>query len=92
MANFNRPFGSDKQAKTPPSAANSTAVAPSGTNKDLWEQAEHAWLNQSGGSGVSDPKARQEAIRVYYDQMIANDKQIKEWGGGSGILGDIGEK
>ena len=75
---------------TDPSA--SGVSAPSGADKDLWAEAEKAVVNMSGGFAGVGPEGRKQQIQKQYDQMIANDKQTKEWAAGSGILGDVGEK
>lgn len=56
-------------------------------NKDLWAEAEHAALNQTGGFSGSSKDARKALTQEKYDQMVANDKKLKE--GFSGILGDV---
>lgn len=115
MANFKRPFGSNKVVRTeddndtpqqkkferatgkdsdsavgdvPHKApqTNERNTAPSGVNKDLWAQAESHLGTMSG----TTPEGRKVQIQAEYDKMVASDKQSKEWAGGSGILGDIG--
>jgi hypothetical protein len=92
MANT-RPFGSSQDNSKNTSgkgdiARDSGRVArdeqvdsPKKVNQELWEQAEIAWRNQSGGHGVSSESAKREQIKKFYDQMIDNDKKAKAWEG-----------
>lgn len=124
MANFNRPFGSNKvrrtddndtpqqkkfeaatgkdadaavgdvdrkevPKRTDPSV--SGVQAPSGTNKEVWAEAEASALGLNGGFAGASPEGRKIQIQEQYDKMVEEDKKTKEWAGGSGILGDIGE-
>lgn len=88
------PFGSDREDKSStPSKSDETARdsasvapdekvdAPSKVDKGVWEQAEAAWRNQSGGGhGVSE-EGKKDQIQKFYDQMVENDKQTKAWEG-----------
>lgn len=94
-AKTGRPVGSGVGDSTPSagltgqgSSGNRRTPAPSGTNKDLWAEAERQWQNQGGGAGV-DPTQSQVAIQERYDQMIDNDKATKKWAGKDGVLGDV---
>lgn len=72
------------------STSQTTGTAPSGVNKEVWEQAR---LQVSDTFGGLDEKAQTDAIQARYDSMIASDKQVKDWAGGDKeILGDIGQK
>lgn len=64
---------------------------PKGVNKEVWEQARHNAESMGGLHGVDDEQ-RDRLIRIQYDKIAANDKQVHEWAGGSGILGDDGSK
>lgn len=65
--------------------------APKGADKDLWAQAENSAIGLNGGFGGVGREGRERQIQEQYDKMVESDKQTKEWAGGSGILGDIGE-
>lgn len=63
--------------------------APSGANKEVWEQAEAQVVSTFGGL---DDKAKQDAVQARYDSMVASDKQVKDWAGGDKeILGEVGQ-
>lgn len=79
----------NKKATTAPSR--SGVSAPSGTDKDVWAEAEASALGLNGGFAGVGPEGRKNQIQEQYDKMVESDKQTKEWAAGSGILGDIGE-
>ena len=79
-----------KPVATSPSV--SGVPAPSGTDKDVWAEAEASALGLNGGFAGVSPEGRKQQIQEQYDKMVESDKQTKEWAAGSGILGDIGEK
>lgn len=81
----------NKKVEPTTDPSRSGVEAPSGVDKDLWAEAEASALGLNGGfSGVS-PEGRKAQIQEQYDKMVESDKQTKQWAGGSGILGDIGE-
>lgn len=79
----------DVPTKNPTSPREAGVNAPSGTNKELWAEAERAALNLSGGFAGVGPEGRKQQIQKQYDAMVESDKQTKAWAGDGGILGDI---
>lgn len=81
----------DRKEAVKTSPAVSGVKSPSGVDEKLWAEAEASALGVSGGFAGVGPEGRKQQIQDQYDKMVASDKQTKEWAGGSGILGDIGD-
>lgn len=79
-----------EEAKTAKQAEDSKKTkAPGSVNKDVWAEAEASIVSTTGGfAGVSE-EGKKNLIQAEYDQMVENDKKLKEWAGDSPILGDI---